>query len=98
MGTTKLVAPVAGGGGGGGQHQQQQHHSLTHQSSNSNLNRNSLKASAGQVRWPVSLNQLAAMNLDDDSDIDRSLTDGKTCFFVVHSNKSKKQFLKERNE
>ncbi|KAF9537255.1 hypothetical protein EC957_008592 [Mortierella hygrophila] len=74
MGTaTKLVAPVAGGGGG--QHQQQ-HRTLTHQSSNSNLNRNSLKANANQVRWPVSLNQLAAISLDDDSDFDRSLTDG----------------------
>ncbi|KAG9065560.1 hypothetical protein KI688_001848 [Linnemannia hyalina] len=70
MGTaTKLVAPVAGGGGG------QQHRTLTHQSSNSNLNRNSLKANANQVRWPVSLNQLAAISLDDDSDFDRSLTD-----------------------
>ncbi|KAF9141855.1 hypothetical protein BGX30_004007, partial [Mortierella sp. GBA39] len=73
MGTaTKLVAPVAGGGGG--QHQQQ-HRTLTHQSSNSNLNRNSLKANTNQVRWPVSLNQLAAISLDDDSDFDRSLTD-----------------------
>ncbi|KAF9083655.1 hypothetical protein BGX23_011245 [Mortierella sp. AD031] len=49
---------------------------LTHQSSSSSLNRNSLKASgASQVRWPVSLNQLAAISLDDDSDFDRSLTD-----------------------
>ncbi|KAG0291330.1 hypothetical protein BGZ97_005917 [Linnemannia gamsii] len=70
MGTTKSVAPTGG----------QQHHTLTHQSSNNNLhnnnNRTSLKASANQVRWPVSLNQLAAISLDDDSDFDRSLTDG----------------------
>ncbi|KAG0294103.1 hypothetical protein BGZ96_001790 [Linnemannia gamsii] len=69
MGTTKSVAPAG-----------QQHHTLTHQSSNSNLNNNnsnrsSLKASTNQVRWPVSLNQLAAISLDDDSDFDRSLTD-----------------------
>jgi hypothetical protein len=75
MGTTKSVAPTGG----------QQHHTLTHQSSNNNLhnnnnNRTSLKASANQVRWPVSLNQLAAISLDDDSDFDRSLTDGTFYF------------------
>ncbi|GJJ76463.1 hypothetical protein EMPS_08822 [Entomortierella parvispora] len=37
--------------------------------------RSSLKATNNQVRWPVNLNQLAAISLDDDSDLDRSLTD-----------------------
>ncbi|KAG0309280.1 hypothetical protein BGZ98_003882 [Dissophora globulifera] len=36
--------------------------------------RSSLKA-PNQVRWPVNLNQLAALSLDDDSDLDRSFTD-----------------------
>ncbi|KAF9135681.1 hypothetical protein BGW39_001080 [Mortierella sp. 14UC] len=74
MGTTTKAMATPAGGGGQGQYQQ---HTLTRQSSNSNLNnRSSLKASASsQVRWPVSLNQLAAISLDDDSDFDRSLTD-----------------------
>ncbi|KAG0378078.1 hypothetical protein BGX24_004805 [Mortierella sp. AD032] len=70
--TTKSIATPSGGGG-------YQQHTLTHQSSNSNLNnssRSSLKTTASnQVRWPVSLNQLAAISLDDDSDFDHSLTD-----------------------
>ncbi|KAG0100205.1 hypothetical protein BGZ93_003375 [Podila epicladia] len=40
-----------------------------------NPHRNSLKGSSNNVRWPVNLNQLAAISLDDDSDLDRSLTD-----------------------
>ncbi|KAF9330921.1 hypothetical protein BG006_006191, partial [Podila minutissima] len=44
-------------------------------SSMSNPHRNSLKGSSNNVRWPVNLNQLAAISLDDDSDLDRSLTD-----------------------
>ncbi|KAG0204694.1 hypothetical protein BGX28_003443 [Mortierella sp. GBA30] len=44
------------------------------QSSLSHLHRSSLKP-ASHVRWPVNLNQLAAISLDDDSDLDRSLTD-----------------------
>ncbi|CAO3564814.1 unnamed protein product [Mortierella alpina] len=39
-----------------------------------NPHRSSLKTTA-QLRWPVNLNQLAAISLDDDSDLDRSLTD-----------------------
>ncbi|KAF9946840.1 hypothetical protein BGZ70_002999 [Mortierella alpina] len=39
-----------------------------------NPHRSSLRTTA-QLRWPVNLNQLAAISLDDDSDIDRSLTD-----------------------
>ncbi|KAF9571485.1 hypothetical protein EC968_000516 [Mortierella alpina] len=38
-----------------------------------NPHRSSLKTT--QLRWPVNLNQLAAISLDDDSDMDRSLTD-----------------------
>ncbi|KAG0041074.1 hypothetical protein BGZ82_000053 [Podila clonocystis] len=44
----------------------------------SNPHRSSLKASSNNVRWPVNLNQLAAISLDDDSDLDRSLTDGSS--------------------
>ncbi|KAG0339605.1 hypothetical protein BG000_001756 [Podila horticola] len=44
-------------------------------SSMSNPHRSSLKSSSNNVRWPVNLNQLAAISLDDDSDLDRSLTD-----------------------
>ncbi|KAF9207362.1 hypothetical protein BGZ49_000608 [Haplosporangium sp. Z 27] len=36
--------------------------------------RSSLKPPS-QVRWPVNLNQLAAISLEDDSDLDRSFTD-----------------------
>ncbi|KAF9438606.1 hypothetical protein BGZ76_006505 [Entomortierella beljakovae] len=36
--------------------------------------RTSLKPPS-QVRWPVNLNQLAAISLEDDSDLDRSFTD-----------------------
>ncbi|KAF9361744.1 hypothetical protein BGX26_012465 [Mortierella sp. AD094] len=36
--------------------------------------RTSLRA-PNQVRWPVNLNQLAAISLEDDSDLDRSFTD-----------------------
>lgn len=50
-------------------------------SSMSNPHRNSLKSSSNNVRWPVNLNQLAAISLDDDSDLDRSLTDGG-CYFA----------------
>ncbi|KAF9899846.1 hypothetical protein EC991_008231, partial [Linnemannia zychae] len=72
MGTTTKSSATSAGGGAGGQYQQ---HTLSHQSSSGNLN-NKLKASgSSQVRWPVSLNQLAAISLDDDSDFDRSLTD-----------------------
>ncbi|KAF9955665.1 hypothetical protein BGZ72_003515 [Mortierella alpina] len=39
-----------------------------------NPHRSSLKTTS-QLRWPVNLNQLAAISLDDDSDLDRSLTD-----------------------
>ncbi|KAF9181893.1 hypothetical protein BGZ51_005126 [Haplosporangium sp. Z 767] len=38
------------------------------------IHRSSLKA-PNQVRWPVNLNQLAALTLEDDSDLDKSLTD-----------------------
>ncbi|KAG0348600.1 hypothetical protein BG004_004728 [Podila humilis] len=41
----------------------------------SHPHRSSLRAPAANVRWPVNLNQLAAMSLDDDSDLDRSFTD-----------------------
>ncbi|KAG0367015.1 hypothetical protein BGZ54_004553 [Gamsiella multidivaricata] len=41
----------------------------------SSHHRSSLKAPS-QVRWPVNLNQLAALSLEDDSDLDRSFTDG----------------------
>ncbi|KAF8953272.1 hypothetical protein BGZ52_000335 [Haplosporangium bisporale] len=41
----------------------------------SNSHRSSLRAPSNNVRWPVNLNQLAAISLDDDSDLDRSLTD-----------------------
>ncbi|KAG0226698.1 hypothetical protein BGW42_003465 [Actinomortierella wolfii] len=30
----------------------------------------------GQVRWPMNLDQLAAISLDDDSDIDHSFNEG----------------------
>ncbi|KAF9941324.1 hypothetical protein BGZ67_005375 [Mortierella alpina] len=39
-----------------------------------NPHRSSIKTTA-QLRWPVNLNQLAAISLDDDSDMDKSLTD-----------------------
>ncbi|KAF9426419.1 hypothetical protein BGZ94_006546 [Podila epigama] len=44
--------------------------------SSSNSHRTSLKTPhTNNVRWPVNLNQLAAISLDDDSDLDRSFTD-----------------------
>ncbi|KAG0044240.1 hypothetical protein BGZ83_010513, partial [Gryganskiella cystojenkinii] len=51
------------------------HGSSSAASLSNNPHRSSLKASNSQVRWPVNLNQLAAISLDDDSDFDRSLTD-----------------------
>ncbi|KAI8595015.1 hypothetical protein EDD21DRAFT_58397 [Dissophora ornata] len=64
MGRTQGISGLHGSGTGTGLS------SLPHPT-----HRSSLKT-PNQVRWPVSLSQLAVLSLDDDSDLDRSFTEG----------------------